>query len=711
VTGFCVTSSNSSAGCTWSATAPVSFSVPADGSYTLYPWARDGAGNTSALFTAPVGVTVDTTIVVTGPWQQKAKMTASDGAWGDSFGIVSLSADGNTALVGTFMNNYEMGAAYVFVRTGASWVQQTKLTASDAASGDRFGWVTAISADGNTAIIGAYKKNSSQGAAYVFTRSGSTWSQQQKLLASDGAASDYFGHSAAISSDGNSVIIGAHGNNSIRGAAYLFTRTGVVWTERKKFTASDGAASDQFGVSVAISGDGGIALIGAWGRTLNQGAAYLFTGSGSTWTQQTTLTASPAVSNEHFGFPVVLSGDGGTALIGTYNVGNAAYVFTGSGASWTQQAKLASSDLASGDGFGITVALDGDGNTALVGAYAKPTGVAKGAAYIFKRDGSTWTEVAKPMGADVANGDWFGRFVALSGDGSTALIGAYQQPLNWNLAVGSAYLFSAPTGASVTTVAVTSVTATSASGGGNVQSDSGLSVTGRGICWGTNLNPTLSDNCVASGAGTGSFTGPISGLTQGTGYHVRAYATNAAGTEYGNEVIFFTDFPLNVTIQGAGTGTVNSSPPDINCLSGLCSQTYPYNSDVSLTSTPGLRSVFGGWQGSCSNLSGPCSVTMDAVRAVLANFNVDPASAVWNDPGANYYDKIGTAYQSATSGVTIIKSCRVEITENLNLNLGKTVTLSGGWNSDYNNNSGLTTLKGTLTIGSGVVTVGNLAVR
>src|SRR5262249_37362839 len=149
------------------------------------------------------------------------------------------------------------------------------LLGSDASAGDQFGYSVAVS--GDTAIIGAAVKNSNTGAAYVFTRSGATWAEQQELTASDGAANDKFGYSVAVS--GDTAVIGAPGNNSAAGAAYVFTRSGTTWTEQPKLTASDGAALDNFGASVAVSGDA--AIVGASEKNAETGGAYIFTRSGT----------------------------------------------------------------------------------------------------------------------------------------------------------------------------------------------------------------------------------------------------------------------------------------------------------------------------------------------------------------------------------------------------------------------------------------------
>jgi hypothetical protein len=266
-------------------------------------------------------------------WSQQAKLTASDGVSGDDFGL-SVAISGSTAVVGApglgFSSN--TGAAYVFVPKVTfpfGWSQQAKLTASDGAAGDNFGTSVAIS--GSTAVVGASGKSSSTGAAYVFVRSGTTWSQQAKLTASDAASNDFFGTSVAIS--GSTAVVGAFGNNSNTGAAYVFVPKVTFpfgWSQQAKLTASDGVSLDDFGISVAISGS--TAVVGASRKSGDTGAAYVFVQSGGfpffSWSQQAELTASDGGMNDHFGASVALSGS--TAVVGapgnTSNFG-AAYVF------------------------------------------------------------------------------------------------------------------------------------------------------------------------------------------------------------------------------------------------------------------------------------------------------------------------------------------------------------------------------------------------
>ena len=184
----------------------------------------------------------------------EGKLTASDGAASDEFGY-AVALSGDTAIVGAYADSTDtasqLGSAYVFVRSGGSWTQQQKLTISDGFEGDHFGWSVAIS--GDTALVGAPSADIggilNQGAAYVFVRSGGTWSLQQRLTASDGVANDEFGHSVALS--GDTALVGARSadidDEANQGAVYVFVRSGGTWSLQQKLTACDGAAGDEFG--------------------------------------------------------------------------------------------------------------------------------------------------------------------------------------------------------------------------------------------------------------------------------------------------------------------------------------------------------------------------------------------------------------------------------------------------------------------------------
>jgi hypothetical protein len=387
-------------------------------------------------------------------WTQRAQLTATSGADSDYMGyFVALSGD--TAVVGAWQNdvgaNANQGSAWVFSRVGSTWIgPDFQAVSSAGADGRNFGWSAAIS--GDTAVIGAYSDsvdgNDSQGSAYVFVRTGSAWIQQARLTPLGGAAGDRFGSSVAIS--GDTVVVGAYlddvGANADQGSAYVFTRSGATWTQQAQLSATGGAPGDFFGYSVALSGDS--AIVGAYlddvGAMSDQGSAYVFTRSGITWTQQAQLNAVGGAAGDQFGFSVALSGD--TAIVGAYldDVGansnqGSAYVLTRSGTTWTQQAQLNATGGAAGDQFGFSVALSGD--TAIVGAYLDDVGATsnQGSASVFTRSGTTWTQQAQLTASAGAANDSFGRSVTLSGD--TAIVGAYLDDVGTNTDQGSAYIF------------------------------------------------------------------------------------------------------------------------------------------------------------------------------------------------------------------------------------------------------------------------------
>jgi MYXO-CTERM domain-containing protein len=354
-------------------------------------------------------------VVLLAGWSQQQELLASDGVSVDAFGgSVSVSED--TALVGAAGKGTDStGAAYVFVRNGTTWAQQQELLASDGALYDAFG--VKVSVSGDTALLGALGKNSGKGAAYVVVRTGATWTQQQELLASDGAAWDRFG--ASLSLAGDTALVGAHAKDNGKGVAYVFVRTGAAWSQQQKLLASDGASGDQFGYSVSLSGD--TAVVGAYGKDNWKGAAYVFVRSGATWTEQQQLLASDGEANDDFGTDVSVSEN--TVLVGASTkdtVQGAAYVFVRDGTTWIEQQKLVAGDGASYDAFGGSVSVSG--NTALVAAQGKG---GRGAVYVFLRSATVWTEAQKFLADDGAPLDTFGCSVSLSGE--TALVGAFDK--------------------------------------------------------------------------------------------------------------------------------------------------------------------------------------------------------------------------------------------------------------------------------------------
>lgn len=334
---------------------------------------------------------------------------------------------GETAFVGApytvVAGNAQQGAVFVYTEASdRTWNESAMLTAGDGAPYDQFGSALAVS--GNNLLIGApgasVGGNSAQGAVYVFASAAGTWNQAQKLTASDGAAGDEFGGALAIS--GTTALIGARtaavGGNSRAGAAYAFDDVNGTWGQAQKLTASDAAAGNLFGSAVAL--DGSMALVGAPAASVDgesfRGAAYAFDNVGGAWSQAQKLTASDGASSDQFGSALALEGT--TALVGapyadvsgTVNQGKV-YVFTASGGLWSQGPILTASDGASNDQFGSALALGGP--YALVGGQGDG-----GNAYLYNDMGGDWTQTMEFNGGLPG----FGRGVAL--EGLTALVGS-----------------------------------------------------------------------------------------------------------------------------------------------------------------------------------------------------------------------------------------------------------------------------------------------
>lgn len=384
----------------------------------VYVFAREGSGST---------------------WVLQAFIKASNPDEFDRFGsALALSADGSTLAVGTHLEDSratgvngdqldnsaeESGAVYVFRRAGSVWTQQAYVKASDTGAGDLFGMSVALSGDGTVLAVGAPDADSgadgglcqdsscSDGAVYVFARSGSTWSQQAHIEESTTGANDLFGHAVDLSNDGSTLAVGAPLENSRAtgvngdeldnsatdsGAVYVYARLGSVWSRQAYIKASNTGIGDTFGAAVALSANGAVLAVGApredgpFANFLNApdaGAVYVFGRAGSRWTQQARIKASNAATSDFFGGEVELSNDGATlavAAIGESSAAvgiggdetsdarlssGAAYVFGKNNGLWTQRAYVKASNTHTGAVFGWSLALAGNGGTLAVGAY------------------------------------------------------------------------------------------------------------------------------------------------------------------------------------------------------------------------------------------------------------------------------------------------------------------------------------------------------
>ena len=445
---------------------------------------------------------------------QQAYIKASNTGNGDVFGRV-IAASGTTVVISAYQEDSNAntvngnqadntaanaGAAYVFVRQGTNWMQQAYLKPSNADTNDTFGFSVAIS--GDTIVIGSSGEDSNaigingdasnnsrsgSGAAYVFVRNGTNWTQQAYLKASNSGANDAFGYSVAVS--GDTVVVGSLGedsnatgvdgdqlNNSAgnSGAAYVFTRTGTNWAKQAYIKASNTRSGSQFGNSMALDGD--TLVVGSYGEAsnatgvngnqsditaLSSGAAYVFVRNGTTWSQQAYLKASNTGAQDWFGLFVTISRD--TIAVGApfesssssgvngdgsnnnaLNSG-AAYVFVRNGTNWTPQAYIKASNptggggaFSGGDNFGavavsgniLVVGAPGESSNAIGinGNQFNETSTNSGAAYVFARTGTNWTQQAYIKASNNGANDALGISVATSGD--TLAVGAFGESSN-----------------------------------------------------------------------------------------------------------------------------------------------------------------------------------------------------------------------------------------------------------------------------------------
>lgn len=434
----------------------------------------------------------------------------------DRFGYaVSLSADGTRLAVGaiheassaTGVDGGQVdngaagsGAVYVFARSGTTWAQEAYLKASNTGANDSFGYSVSLSADGTRLAVGATNEDSSAsgvgglqadngaldgGAVYVFSRVGTAWTQEAYVKASNTDANDYFGYAVSLSADGTRLVVGARyessaaigvgGNEadnsaSESGAAYVFVRSGTSWAQEAYLKASNAGAADHFGLAVALSSDGTRLAVGAIGDDSsatgiggnqadngagNAGAVYVFSRTGTTWTQEAYIKASNTGASDLFGTSVALSGDGARLAVGARfedsaatGVGGsqadnsatesgAAYVFSRTDTTWVQEAYVKASNTGATDYFGYAVSLSTDGARLAVGATNEDSGATgldgdgadngaleAGAVYVFSRVGTAWAQDAYVKAPTTDAADFFGYSVSLSGDPSRLAVSA-----------------------------------------------------------------------------------------------------------------------------------------------------------------------------------------------------------------------------------------------------------------------------------------------
>jgi len=404
---------------------------------------------------------------------QQTRIVASDGDGtdnpvdenGDQFGnSVAISGNGERAIVGSWTDNIngnaDAGSAYIYARqSDGSWSREAKLTSTDEAEFDRFSSDpssgVSINQDGTVALVGALTDGSG-GTAYVFNRDDSdTWSQETALTVS---GSSLLGISVSISADGQRVLVGATGSNEDQGEAYVFTRSSEgVWTQEATLFPDDGAGVAEFGRTVSLSPDGARALVGSPATDVNgtsdQGAGYVFErDQDGNWSQEAALTADDGAEADLLGLGASISGDASNAqravlgALGADVDGNTdqgrAYVYVRDGSTWTQEDKVTAASNATFPNLGNDVAISTDATRVLVGTPKDdPSGgdTNSGSAYVFDRGGGTWSQGPMITAQDSAAFDEFGTAVAISGNGERAFVGARFNDISGTTDQGSVY--------------------------------------------------------------------------------------------------------------------------------------------------------------------------------------------------------------------------------------------------------------------------------
>ena len=399
---------------------------------------------------------------------------------------VAISGDGKvitaTAIFDDSGATTDTGSVYVFTQNSlGEWNPVQRLYASDAATNDRFGGeqtqdytkALGISTDGSVFVVGAFRDDDTAGdtgSAYIFEKSGSTWSQVQKIVASDAALNDHFGMGVCISGNGACIAVGAPyedpGGSTTQGSVYMFEKVGSTWTQTQKLVQSDTLANTIFGTKLALSDDGTTLAVAAahhdnpTGSSTqgDAGAAYIFDkAQNGTWSQTQKIYPSDGAANEHFGYGIDISGDGTVVAVGQSSADGAGaaaaglgavYVYVKSGGAWsaTQTQKIVSTDNTSGDAFGHDVALSQNGDRLLVGAPRDDdTQTDNGAIYIFDRTNGVWTQTTKHHAVatnNSSNYDGFGTSVSISGDGKVYIGGhQYQDVMQGGSDQGGVYVY------------------------------------------------------------------------------------------------------------------------------------------------------------------------------------------------------------------------------------------------------------------------------
>lgn len=344
---------------------------------------------------------------------------------------IELSVDGKTALIAS------NDQVYVFEHTASKWALTGRLSDPQSNEDNRFGDGIALSGNGNVALVGAPYKNTNIGMAYVFTRTASGWTLTGEILNPEPDEGDSFGDGVALNANGRIAIIGASGDVSSAlggiGEAYVFTLIADDWTHIGTLPNPEPFDLGALGRTVTLSTNGRVALLGAASSNASIGSyvgeAYVFEQTSSGWIEASRLVNPEPDRYDYFGDAIALSGNGRTALIGapydeaanSLNAGEA-YIFTSSNDGWEHTTTLSNPNPTRYDLFGKPVALDDNGDTALISS-SNTTAEGRGEISIFSRTNSEWRYTGKLSNPEPDEDEVFGNSVALSGNGRTALVG------------------------------------------------------------------------------------------------------------------------------------------------------------------------------------------------------------------------------------------------------------------------------------------------
>lgn len=387
---------------------------------------------------------------------EKQRFQASDYAMNAYFGwSAALSADGLTLVIGATLDDtplVDAGAIYLFQLENGLYVQKQKLVPTDSAKYDAFGRSVDISSDGSRIISGSYGKDGvgviDTGAAYVFLKTGALWVQETKFTAPDPGQDDMYGYAVALSGDGLTAAVGAHLNDDFglsSGSLYLYAfRTGV-WTYVGKISPTDLTDGDQYGCSVELNEDGTMMAVGAYKNQntyLGDGSVYLYRRVSNTWTFEKKIQPALPSYNANFGQTVKLSANGQRVFVSAYRDSSqkgAVYVYEYRNGDWVEQQKLVASDAAAGDNFGFSLTCSSTGDVVLIGAHlARGAYAQMGAAYLFALENDRFVQKKKLCALDAVANHNFGRAVALDATATHAVITA----TGFNTVVACAYHFS-----------------------------------------------------------------------------------------------------------------------------------------------------------------------------------------------------------------------------------------------------------------------------